>query len=206
MKASLSTYEVQVPSPIKRLLREGPGDAGDTMAMSAKLRSWSTAVRRPSGPPPPPSPVDVACRSPRPVHLNRLLHLPACTRVPHCSVFTSWMMPECLTHRIACCEQEPYFVTKQAAARARPGDAAEVVGLRKRVAAMSKDFQSLLSTHERQEAAAIGLRQQVGRRRRGRGRSAVAAADGQPMPCAARSPPCARSPPQAADQPDCMMR
>ncbi|KAI7842691.1 hypothetical protein COHA_003622 [Chlorella ohadii] len=56
--------------------------------------------------------------------------------------------------------QEPYFKTR-AAQRGRPGDAAELLQLRRKAAAMSADFAKLLGTHERTEAAVVDLRQKV---------------------------------------------
>ena len=57
--------------------------------------------------------------------------------------------------------QEPYFKTRAAglAGRGRPGDAAELLQLRRKASAMSADFAKLLGTHERTEAAVVDLRQ-----------------------------------------------
>ncbi len=69
-------------------------------------------------------------------------------------MFTSNLWPN------FCC-QEPYFKTR-AAQRGRPGDAAELLQLRRKAAAMSADFAKLLGTHERTEAAVVDLRQKAG--------------------------------------------
>ena len=48
------------------------------------------------------------------------------------------------------------------AGRGRPGDAAELLQLRRKASAMSADFAKLLGTHERTEAAVVDLRQKAG--------------------------------------------
>lgn len=141
MRSSRAVWEAPaVPSSIAQLLGEGNSGPVDTMVMAQRLHSYKGLAQVLVG-----GRVVVERRRATPPGQQQNLPLsPNCHRSLH--------------------PQEPYFKSKHtaASAKARPGDAAEMVQLRKKAAAMGRDFQSLLTAHERQETAGMGLRQQVG--------------------------------------------
>lgn len=130
-----------VPSPIARLLGdddEGQLEPQNSIVLHSKLAGYRSSMAVSSW-------LCACC----PPHIGRCspnLHR-------HEAAVAALLAP-------TAAEQEPYFKTRQQRA-AKAGDGGEMVQMRKKTAAMGRDFASLLSAHERQEASVGDLRQKV---------------------------------------------